>query len=141
MRLSIPTIALLALAAGSCAAADAAPVPGVSGASFVQGLFGLIFVIGLLLGAAWLMRRLGAGGVLGSTRGMKVISGLAVGPRERILLLEVGETWIVVGVSAGRMRKLHSMPRGELPEAAEGELQAPLAGFLKQLSGRRHDAH
>ena len=112
-------------------------LPGVSGASFVQGLLGLLFVVGLLLAVAWFMRRLGAGGVLGSTRGMKVISGLAVGPRERILLLEVGDTWIVVGVSAGRMRKLHSMPRGVLPEGDAADGPPPLANFLKQFGARR----
>lgn len=122
------------------ALAEQTPVPGVSGASFVQGMLGLIFVIGLLLCAAWVMKRIGAGSGFGSTAGMKVVAGLSVGPRERILLLEVGETWVVVGVTSSQMRTLHSMPKGSLPEPSSPGSAQPFAAWLKHLSERRTNA-
>lgn len=39
-----------------------------------------------------------------------------IGTRERIVLLEVEDTWIVVGVVPGQIKTLHTMPKGETPQ-------------------------
>ncbi len=44
----------------------------------------------------------------------KVIGGSAVGQRERVVLVEVADTWLVVGVAPGHVTALHSMPKGEI---------------------------
>ncbi len=119
---------------------DQTAVPGVSGASFMQGILGLIFVIGLLLFAAWMMRKLAVGGALGNTQGMRVVAGLSVGPRERILLLEVGETWVVVGVTASQMRTLHTMAKGDLPAPAGGEPSGAFSTWLQRVVSERKNA-
>ena len=38
---------------------------------------------------------------------MKVIAGLSLGPRERAILLQVGEKQILVGVTAQQVQTLH----------------------------------
>ena len=38
---------------------------------------------------------------------LKVIGGLSMGSRERIVLLQVGEEQLLLGVSPGRISKLH----------------------------------
>ena len=122
------------------ALAETASVPGVSTANFVQGLIGLVFVIALLIFAAWMMKRLGSAAAFGNTAGMRIVSGLAVGPRERILLLEVGETWVIVGVTAGQMRTLNTMPRGELPDTDGNAGGAPFASWLQRFTDRQKNA-
>ncbi len=136
LRTFIPVVLALA---SSAVVAEQAAVPGVSGASFLQGLFGLIFVIGLLVFAAWMMRRLSASGALGNTNGLRVVAGLSLGPRERILLIEVGDTWVVVGVTASQMRTLHTMAKGELPPAAVSSETGSFAGWLRQAGERNRD--
>jgi flagellar protein FliO/FliZ len=37
-----------------------------------------------------------------------------IGNRERIVLVEVADTWIVVGLVPGQIRTLHTLPKGEL---------------------------
>ena len=83
-------------------------------ASLAQLLFGLIIVVGLIFGATWMMKKMG---VKSSTHPqfLKIIATLAVSQRERIMLIEAGESWLVVGVAPGRINTLHTLPKGEIP--------------------------
>lgn len=82
------------------------------GPSILQTVIALAAVLALILGCAWLMRRVqrpgGAGGALIQVRGQ-----IMVGPRERVVLIEVGDQWIVTGVAQGNVRSLAVMPRPE----------------------------
>ena len=56
--------------------------------------------------------------------------------RERVLLLEVGEHWLVVGVAPGSVTGIATLPRGELPEGPQAS--APdFASVLARLKGGR----
>ena len=84
-----------------------------SGGSMLQVILGLGLVLAVMVGSAWLLRRFGGlqrrpGG------GIKVIGGSAVGQRERVVLVEVADTWLVIGVAPGHVTALHSMPKGEI---------------------------
>jgi flagellar protein FliO/FliZ len=85
-----------------------------SGASMLQVMLGLGLVLAVMAGCAWLLRRFGslqrgAGGAI------KIIGASAVGQRERVVLVEVAGTWLVIGVAPGHVTALHSMPKGEIP--------------------------
>lgn len=106
----------LALAAwgGEALAAEPAatafqPSP-VSFWSLLQVLFALALVLGAVAGAAWLLRRFSPGRHF-SAGAMRVIGGIAVGPKERIVLVEVGDVWLVVGVAPGQVNALHTLPK------------------------------
>ena len=40
-----------------------------------------------------------------------------VGQRERVVVVEIGNTWLVLGIAAGQVRALHTMPAENLSEA------------------------
>ncbi|MDR5893354.1 flagellar biosynthetic protein FliO [Halomonas mongoliensis] len=40
---------------------------------------------------------------------LRVISAAAVGPRERVVIVQVEERWLVLGVGGGQVNKLHEM--------------------------------
>jgi flagellar biogenesis protein FliO len=42
---------------------------------------------------------------------MKVVGGVALGPRERIVLLEIGDEWLVIGVVPGQIRTCTGWPK------------------------------
>ena len=111
---SLPLIALL-----TSLRADAAELPPALpdvGAGLGQVVFGLIVVIALLWASLALLKRLQT--PRGSpAAGLKVVAATAVGPRERVVVVEVGETWLVLGVAPGQVRALHTLPRQTLPEA------------------------
>jgi flagellar protein FliO/FliZ len=55
---------------------------------------------------------------------VKLVGALNLGGRERIMVVEVGDQWIVVGASPGRVNALATMPR---QAGADG---GPAAGAL-----------
>lgn len=129
---------VLAFPAAAQQQAQALPAPAVSAGSMLQVALGLGLVLAMVAGAAWLLRRL-AGQPGRQAGAIRVIGGAAVGQRERVVLVEIGATWLVVGVAPGHVSALHTMPRAELPPAAgvkAGEAKG-FAAWLKQVSERR----
>jgi flagellar protein FliO/FliZ len=80
--------------------------------SLLQILFGLFVVLGLMGLAAWLFKRVGPTG-LGNKIPMKIIAGLNVGNRERILVVEVADQWLVVGISPHQINTLATLEKQE----------------------------
>lgn len=76
--------------------------------NYIQMFFGLFIVIALIFGAAWFMRRMGS--LNGMAAGnLKVLGGISVGQRERVVLVQAGKTQLLVGVAPGEIRALHVM--------------------------------
>ncbi len=100
-------------AAGSTVTASMGSAPDL-GSSALQMIFGLLLVLGLLLGTLWLLKRISQprGHVAGLLR---VVAGVAVGSRERVVILELGNSWLVLGVAPGQVSTLAEIPRQEIP--------------------------
>lgn len=119
----------------------AAENPGPGTGTYIQAMLALLFIVALLLGAAWLARKLSGGKGFGQG-GMKILGGVALGPRERIVLIEAGDTWLVIGIVPGQIRTLHRMPRTALPsDTPEAPPTAPaaFADWLKTFAERRRE--
>ena len=112
-----------------------------TGGGLMQTTFALAFVIALLLGGAWVLKRFGPRSFGGGNNTVKLVGALSVGARERIIVVEVGEQWIVVGASPGRMNALATMARQETAEVAPGNqpmaLPATFADWIKQTIDKR----
>ena len=92
----------------------------------------LVFILGLMAAAAWLLRRSGLAPRTGTSH-LKVVSQLALGPRERVVIVEAGDRWLLLGVGAGGITRLGTMPR-----SANAGTEAPAASFgalLDKLRG------
>jgi len=68
---------------------------------------GLVVVIGLILVLAFLFKKVSDSGE-GLPGNMKVLAGLAVGTRERLVLVQVGEQQLLVGVAPGSVNAIAS---------------------------------
>ena len=117
------------------AAAQAVRTPAL-GTTLLQMLFGLVVVLLLLFVSLYLLKRLTA--PRGSTAGLlRVVAGTAVGTRERVVVLEVGDTWLVLGVTATQITPLTQLPRSQVP-AAPAAPGKDFGGWLKQVMDRRN---
>ncbi len=108
-----PSVSLLLLL--SCAPAlaqDSAPVPDMS-SSLGQMLFGLAVVIAILFASLWAIKRLSA--PRGVATHLKVLGAAPVGPRERVVLVELADKVLVLGVAQGSVSTLHVMDAADLP--------------------------
>lgn len=113
----------------------------VSSGSVMQIIFSLILVLAAVAVVAWMMKRINMP-QHGAASLLKVLSGVAVGPRERVVLMEVNDTWLIVGVAPGQVRTLHTMPKGTLPSGANNPGAAPDGKFqmwLKQMVEKRNE--
>jgi flagellar protein FliO/FliZ len=125
---------LLAAAPSVLSAAEKAQPAPVGAGSVFQVILALGFVLALILGLAWMLRRLGAV-PQGAAGALRVIGGISVGQRERIVLVQVGETQLVVGIAPGQIRTLHVLdkPVAEPPaQGGDGDFAQRLASALRR---------
>jgi flagellar protein FliO/FliZ len=114
------------------------PPAAVSSGSVMQIIFSLILVLGAVAAAAWVMKRINLP-QHGSASLLKVISGVAVGPRERVVLVEVNDTWLVLGVAPGQVRALHTLPKGTIPAGTASSIpDGKFQMWLKQMVEKRN---
>lgn len=119
------------------AAAKGAESPAAGG--FLQMLMGLFAVLAVIAGAAWLVRRLGRlpSGIHGVVR---VLGGMSLGARERVVLVQVGETQLLLGVAPGRVQTLHVFAQPVLVPSdrapAGGGFPERLAALLRARGAR-----
>ena len=111
----------------------AAPAPAVSTAgSLLQVFIGLVAVLLLISATAWMAKRLGV--TRGGTSGLlHVVGSTSVGARERVVVVEVGESWLVLGVAPGSVNALTTLPRGSVQPSAASVPAGPFAARLQQL--------
>ncbi len=77
-------------------------------ADFMRWGGGLILVLGVFFLCVWMVRK--AGGLTSTTAGqMRVLGGLSLGAKERVVLLQLGNKQVLLGVSPGRVEALHTL--------------------------------
>ncbi len=91
----------------------------ISLGGLLQMATGLVLVLLLIFAAAWFAKRFGRfQGV--STDRLRLMGGVHLGNRERIILLQAEDVRLVVGVSPGCIRTLHVLPAEEEGGESQG---------------------
>ena len=117
------------------AAPDAAAHGGAAGGAFEVTL-ALLLVVGVIAALAWFARRARGGLFRGRQSRIQVLATQSLGVKESAVLVRVGDTDILVGVSQGSVRPLHVFPAGantEAPPPVELAPDAPRAPNFKEL--------
>ncbi|AKH20193.1 flagellar biosynthetic protein FliO [Sedimenticola thiotaurini] len=121
-------IPLAQAAAEKPSPATLSPSP-LSGGMLLQTAGGLLLILGLIFAIGWLLRRFGRL-PMASKGDITILSGVSLGPRERAVLLRVGDTRLLVGVAPGRIQTLHVLDKTEGQEADtafSGQLKTEIA--------------
>lgn len=137
LRFSPTPLLLFAMTEAAAQATQAAPGADLGG-SFWQLFLGLAVVLALVVGGLWALKKLVA--PRGESAGLlRVVAGAAVGTRERVVIVEVGTTWLVLGVAPGRVSALAEVPRQSAPAqtARPGSSGEGFPDWLRKLTARR----
>jgi flagellar protein FliO/FliZ len=138
VRFILTPLLFFAMAEASAQSAQGAPATDLGG-SLWQLFFGLAVVLALMIGSLWVLKKLVA--QRGENAGLlRVVAGTAVGTRERVVIVEVGSTWLVLGVAPGRVSALAEVPRQAVAAQAPGVGPSSGEGFpdwLRKLTQRR----
>lgn len=93
-------------------------------AAFGKTALVLVAMVGLILLCGWLLKRFGPGH-MAAGQTLKVVASRAVGAKERVVVLELEDTWLVLGVGGGKVTKLHERPAPERPLEPQATPAAP----------------
>ncbi|GAA0578958.1 flagellar biosynthetic protein FliO [Halomonas salifodinae] len=69
----------------------------------------LALVLGLIFLSRYLLTRLGPRRHAQALN-LRVVASTPLGPKERVVVVEVDDTWLVLGVGGGRITPLHQLP-------------------------------
>ena len=121
------------------ATAAAAPVVGSSiGGQLTQLVLGLLLVLGLIFALAWLLRRVQQAGPR-QGQVIELISSRALGARDRLVLVQVGNEQILLGLTPGRITPLHVLKEPvQLPDTAQ-PATPEFAKRLMEVLGQQKD--
>ena len=138
-------LAVLGLAMSSRAAtatAVAATDPAIASASdgvapMLMMLVSLAIVLAAIGGIAFVFKRFGMRGPQ-AARMMRVVGQLPLGARERVTVVELGDQWLVLGVTAQQITLLTQTARKESDPASPALAQVSFSRLLNLARGK-HD--
>jgi flagellar protein FliO/FliZ len=106
----------------------AQPASPLSVGSLAQLTLSLAAIVALILIISWALKRLKLSGPRGSSGDIEVLDELRVGPRDRIVLIRVGDSQVLVGIGASGLVPL-------TPLTAPIALKGPgaVVGFAERL--------
>lgn len=104
----------------------------ITASSILQILLSLMLVIFLIIVASWLYKKYG--NITSPLNDkFKVVSGLSLGPKEKIVLIQVGDEQILVGISPGMIRNIHTL--NKCLEINEGvNIASPRISFIERFN-------
>ncbi len=132
--LALACIAPLSVVAAEVATPAASLSTSSMSGQLIQLLLGLLLVIGIIFLLAWLLRRVQQI-VPREGQVIKIVATQALGPRDRLVLVQVGGEQILLGLSPGSITSLHVMNEPvHLPDAEPASTE--FAQRLMELLGK-----
>jgi len=108
----------------------------LSSGYLAQLVVGLLFVLVCIIVLAWLAKRFNR--LQSSSDGsLQILGGISMGARERVVLVQVGATQLLLGVAPGRINMLHQLEQPLEQSGADGHhvLDRSLGkGFAQKLN-------
>ena len=143
--LTLSVSALLSLVPSLAMSAEATAVSPTGGV--LKMVIGLAVVLAVMALITWVLKRM-VPGVGNKQSVIRIVGGVSVGSRERVVVLEVAGRWIVVGVAAGQVSSLanlesgatniaESIPMGRsMPDSGGSDFSNTFASWLLKSTGR-----
>lgn len=101
----------------------------ISHNELVKVVTGLLFVLLIIFCLSWIVKRLNVV-KLSSSSGFQSIATMTLGPKEKIMLLKVGERYLLMGVAAASINILHDFGE-QLPLGFDPDNKTTFAELLK----------
>jgi flagellar protein FliO/FliZ len=136
IRLNLFFLSFLILPFSAWAAETAVVSP--SG-GVLKMVLGLVVVLAVMALIAWALKRFMPNIGSNNQSVVRVVGGVSVGSRERIVVVEVAGRWLVVGVASGQVNGLANLDAGTIQLAgntqlAESFTNASFDGFTQSFA-------
>lgn len=108
-----------------------------AGSPLIQVSGALAVIIVLILLAGWVAKRIGFSPKSGLSHDVKVRSSVSLGARERIVVVEVDDARLVLGVTASQITHLHTLPPASVEDApTQASPGSEFQNLMKNLLSR-----
>lgn len=108
----------------------------VNASTLLQTIFGLIFVLAIIVFLGWLLKR--SQYFHAAHHGqLKVLGAISLGTREKAVLIQVGEQQILLGVTPQQINTLHTLPEPLPVRETPTKQTDSFAEKLKQMMQQR----
>ncbi|MFI9651073.1 flagellar biosynthetic protein FliO [Guyparkeria sp. GHLCS8-2] len=125
---------MLLVMAGPLRAAEA--IDPLAPSYLLKLVVSLILVLVLMFALVWVVKRVGRLDGRAGNYPMHVLTQMSIGPRERILLVAVGDRQMLVGVSQGAIESLGWVDPPLEPRRRDGQNPSFGEAFQEQLAAR-----
>ena len=102
----------------------------------IQVISALILIVVILFALAAIVKKFNI--VPGVSSGqMRIISGISLGGKDKLILVEIGDEQIVLGASPGRIQKIHTLAAPiatESPARLQGNAQSTFSSILSSFT-------
>ena len=139
LLVSQPFFSGMLLAADEASVTLAPQVPAVGMGNVLQVLMALMFVVVMIVITAWFIRRF-SGATFSRNGALRLLAGISVGQRERIVLVQAGEVQLLLGVAPGEVRTLHVFDKPILLDTGEGKGAERFAERLMSAMNSRKES-
>jgi flagellar protein FliO/FliZ len=99
--------------------------------NLLQVIVSLMLVLGVLFAASWAVKKWGIRGIA-SGLPVRIIGAISIGSNQRIVVLEAGESWIVLGVTPQQISTITTLPKQESSSASKPDFSAWLHQSLEK---------
>lgn len=99
--------------------------------SVTRLLLSLLVVLAVVFALAWFWRR--GTGLIRQQKHLKIISVLSVGTRERVMLIQVGEQQVLIGVTPNTISALQTFSTPVVDDHAPDHAKGEFGDVLKQM--------
>ncbi|MBL8511487.1 MAG: flagellar biosynthetic protein FliO [Betaproteobacteria bacterium] len=117
-------------------AVEAATPGGEAGSPLLTLLVSLFIVLAAIVLVAFITKRFAPGHLLQNPY-LRVVSQTSLGPREKIAIVEVGEQWLVVGVTGHSITPLMQTAKQAAPTDAQDAAPHHFSKLLALAWGKR----
>lgn len=97
----------------------------------------LLGIIVLILAAAWVVKRVMPGAMkTGTVKGLKVSASASLGARERVVIVNVEDARLVLGVTTQQVTLLHTLPPAPAESPSPQDATPEFASLMKNILKR-----
>jgi len=113
------------------------PVEATHLASTVLALVGVLF---LIIGLAWLLKRLPGNHSISPDK-LKIMTHLNLGQRERLVVVEVGDQQLLLGITSQHISCLHTLAKPLPVVSASNSVVVPkFSQFMQKIGSKNTDS-
>lgn len=107
----------------------------ISHNELMRVITGLLSILLLIIFLSWIVKRLNMVKLSTST-GFQSIASMTLGPKEKIMLLKVGDRYLLMGIGASTVNILHDFG-SELPQGFDSDNKPTFSELLKLAVGKK----